>query len=303
MKHRAIAWLLSIVLLCCALFGGCSAPTEDLAHAKNDYPLTVNGVTLETAPAKVVVLSPALADIVLALGSSYELKLTGRGADCTQKALDSLPACGTVEKPNATAIFTCRADLVLTDRELPEETAQQLKKEGVTTIVLPVATDRTTLQANFEKVGAILAGAKLGYARAKNQVEGILMDLDDITRTIPEVDRSVRVAFLLDEKGTMVPRDSLGGLLMECAGGINIAPASDEAPLTEAQLRLADPQIFFCPEGCKEAIQSAAMYQSLNVTVVELPRTYMEWQGNTVVEATLAMAKVMHPEYLSDGKK
>lgn len=299
MKKRILAlWLVAVVLVG-LMSVGCSAPSGDFSQAKKDYPLTVNGVTLEKSPSRVVVLSPALADVIVALGSEFEMKLVGRGSTCTQASIASLPMCGTAQRPVVTAILSVQADLVLTDREIPEETARELQEEGIPLLILPEASDRITLQKLYEDMGAALLGAKTGYPRGKNRVERLLMDLDDITRRIPEEERSVRAGFVLDDAGRMADAGTLGGLLLEYAGAINIAAEAGEEPLSQAQLIAADPQVLFCAEGKKDAILAQERYQSLQMTVVELPLSYMEWQGETVVEATRAMAQALYPQYFT----
>ena len=49
----------------------------------------------------------------------------------------------------------------------------------------------------------------------------------------------------------------------------------------------------------KDALLAQERYQSLQMTVVELPLSYMEWQGETVVEATRTMAQALYPQYFT----
>ena len=81
-KLRAAGWC---VLLICA-FAGCSQ-VKDMVQggtAVGEYPVEVGGVTISGKPQKAVVLSPSLADVLLALG--YETQLAAGSEECTQES-------------------------------------------------------------------------------------------------------------------------------------------------------------------------------------------------------------------------
>ena len=109
---RRVAALLLCVLLACGAFAGCSQVEEIVSGvaATGEFPVEVNGVNIQSRPSRVVVLSPSLADVVLALG--YETQLAGASEECSQSALQELEkvAAGDVE-----AIQGLQPDLVLLD--------------------------------------------------------------------------------------------------------------------------------------------------------------------------------------------
>ena len=84
---RRVAALLLCVLLACGAFAGCSQVEEIVSGvaATGEFPVEVNGVNIQSRPSRVVVLSPSLADVVLALG--YETQLAGASEECSQSAL------------------------------------------------------------------------------------------------------------------------------------------------------------------------------------------------------------------------
>lgn len=76
------------------------------ADSPADFPVEVNGLTIETVPQKVVVLSPSLAEVV----SDMELAaaLCGRAEECDYpEAVASLPAVGGMLMPDVEAIAEC----------------------------------------------------------------------------------------------------------------------------------------------------------------------------------------------------
>ena len=78
-----------------------------------DFPVTINGVTISAEPQGVAVLSPNLAEIVLALG--YETKLKARCAECTTEDLSPLPAvdAGDPEGIKACLLYTSSGEPLL----------------------------------------------------------------------------------------------------------------------------------------------------------------------------------------------
>ena len=77
----------------CALLAlstaACSQPVNmESGVITQDYPVTINEVTIDAKPQKVAVLSGSLADVVLAMG--YETSLALASEDCTQPELEVL---------------------------------------------------------------------------------------------------------------------------------------------------------------------------------------------------------------------
>ena len=109
---RPLAALLGILLVL-SICVGCG-PKGDISSgvAEQDFPVTVNEVTIQDEPKGVVVLSPNLAEVIMALG--YEMQLCGKGAACTQEDLSVLPDM-TLDDPQS--ILGVGADLVLTEAE------------------------------------------------------------------------------------------------------------------------------------------------------------------------------------------
>ena len=71
------------------MFVGCGSSDISEGVAKNDYPITINGVTLNSQPTGVAVLSQNIADVILTGG--FEATLKAKSEDCTQEDLSILP--------------------------------------------------------------------------------------------------------------------------------------------------------------------------------------------------------------------
>ena len=98
-SRRGGALLLCFALIC-GMLAGCSDVRNMVSGGAvaGEFPVEVAGVTISARPQKVVVLSPSLADVVLALG--YETQLTAVAQECTQESLRDLRG-----KPGGTRYF------------------------------------------------------------------------------------------------------------------------------------------------------------------------------------------------------
>ncbi len=303
--------LCSLFLAFCLLTGlaACKGnASNEPGSAKNDYPVTIGDVTIDKAPSKVIVLDPSLADIITTLGSGFEIKLTARGEECTQEALSPIPAVGTPEEPDIQQILTRAPELVLTSEELSESQKEQLDSAGIQALVLEPATDRETFEALYSNIGSAMLGAKSGYETARKRAREIFLSIDDVGRLIPEDEKTVTACYVKDAKtGELLAADTLGGRLLEYAGAINIVSESANAVMSAGELETADPQFIFCAEGEKEAVASHALFSDLNAVkngnIIEIPSSYMEWQGKTVLTAVIALAGAMHPDYAATASE
>lgn len=296
----ALTFLLILGMAACAGNDG----GESGGRAKNDYPVTIGDVTISKAPSKVAVLSPSLADVIITLGSGFEVKLVARGNDCTQEALSPLPTVGNAKTLAVSTVIELEVDLVIADEALPEETMGQLTQAGIQVLVQEPAIDRETFETLYTNIGSAMLGGKNGYESALKRAQSLFLSIDDIGRLIPEEDKTVTACYVKSEDGTLAAADTLSGKLVEYAGAINIVSESANATMSADELATANPSYIFCPEGLKDSITANALFSELSAVkegrVVELPASYMEWQGKTVLTAVIKMAETMHPDYAKD---
>ena len=63
-----------VTIITAMMFVGCGSSDISEGVAKNDYPITINGVTLNSQPTGVAVLSQNIADVILTGGFEATLK-------------------------------------------------------------------------------------------------------------------------------------------------------------------------------------------------------------------------------------
>lgn len=296
---RPLAALLGILLVL-SICVGCG-PKGDISSgvAEQDFPVTVNEVTIQDEPKGVVVLSPNLAEVIMALG--YEMQLCGKGAACTQEDLSVLPDM-TLDDPQS--IVGVGADLVLTEDAPSEEQKQGLNDAGIDVVTIAPATSREDFTRLYREVGSCMMGGVKGYERGEKIAEGIFSTIDDISRQIPQTDTPVSVCYLYDVEGGVVTGDTLEGKLIECAGLINAASDGAGNHMDVETLLMVQPQYIFCPTGLKDTLAQTDQYKDLTAVqegrVYEMDPSLMEWQGNGVISAVSFMAGTVYPS-LAEG--
>ena len=299
MLKRSFAALLGVLLMIGACLG--CGPQGDISSgvAERDFPVTVNEVTIQDEPKGVVVLSPNLAEVILALG--YEMQLCGKGAACTQEDLSVLPDM-TMDDPQS--ILGVGADLVLTEQSPTEEQKKGLNDAGVDVVTIAPPASREDFTRLYREVGASIMGGVKGYERGEKIAEGIFSTIDDISRQIPQTDTPVSVCYLYDVEGGVVTGDTLEGKLIECAGLINAASDGVDNHMEVDTLLMVQPQYIFCPTGLKETLAQTDKYKNLTAVqegrVYEMDPALMQWQGNGVISAVSFMAGTVYPS-LAEG--
>ena len=160
-------------------------------------------MTISSRPSRVVVLSPSLADVILALGC--ETQLAGASEGCTQSALDELEK---VSADSVEAIQALQPDLVLVD---PNSSGAQsaLEEAGVTVLSVEPATDRSDFERLYSQVSSALLGGEAGYDEGIATAQDIFITLDNINRIVPK-DTITTACYLYDLDGSAVTGDMFG---------------------------------------------------------------------------------------------
>lgn len=294
---RMIAGLLSAILIVSA-FTGCSGNSDiSSGAAEQDFPVTIGTVTLKSEPAGIAVFSPNLADVILAMG--YEISLKAKSKDCDQADLSVLP---NVDPSDAAAVKATGATLALFETNPGDEITAALQKEGILSLIVPAATDRSDLERLYREVGASMKGGSTGYQKGIKTAENVYLTLDDITRVIPDSDSPITVCYLYDATGKAATGDMLAGKLIESAGLVNAFAGSTGGKATTEALTISNPQYIFCAKGVKKQLQQSAEYKKLEAVqknrVYEMDPTYMERQGRGMIQAVSFMAGTVYPELL-----
>jgi len=295
---KKITALFMCVLLVAGVLVACGNQNDiSSGVGAQDFPVTIDGVTIAAAPTGVVVLSPNVADVILAM--DYELPLKAKSAACTQSDLVALP---NVTADDVKQMKDLGANLVFTDTKLTQAQTDALSKEGIAVLTIADATGREDFDRLYSQVGAALKGAKTGYEHGKKVSQSIFLTIDDISRIIPKSNTPITVAYLYDDEGGVVTSDTLEGKLIESAGLVNAASDGVKNKMAISELLIANPQYIFCPTGVKAKLAQSAEYKKLTAVktgkVYEMDPNLMLLQGRGVITAVSFMAGTVYPVLL-----
>ena len=273
----------------------CSQPANiESGAVAQEYPVTINELTLNAKPKKVAVLSGSLADVVLAIG--YETSLSLAGEDCTQPELQVLQK---VSATDAETMISSGVDLILAE-SIDDATQTALTEANVPVLVLERAKNREDFERLYSQVGTALNGGSTGYNAGVKAAQKIFSSLDDLARLAPESNTVVTACYISDLNGQAVTGDELGSVMMSYMGLTNIFKGLSGGTFAYEDLKLSDPTMIFCTEDVRGQLLSDTQYANLTAVrtgrVYAINPNYMRWQGRTVYTASIEMMGLAYPE-------
>ena len=268
------------------------------------YPVTITDsfgreVTVDEEPQKVISLSPAITEIVFALGQ--EGKLIGRTDYCDypQEAAE-IESVGDLMDPNIEKIVELEPDIVIASAHFQEEVLQKLEESDVKVAVLYG-------EESFE--GAYEAIGKVGnLLNAQEAASGII---DDMKTTVADVKQrvegkekpSVYYVVGFGEMGDYTAgKNTFIGQLIEMAGAKNAADDVEGWSYSLEKLLEKNPDYLICSksDNHKEQLRTANGYKDLdavkNDRVYEIDKNMLERQGPRLAEGLKEIAKYIHPD-------
>lgn len=284
-----------VALMVAMVFAGCGSSDINEGIAKNDYPITINGVTLNSQPKGVAVLSENIADVILTGG--FEETLKAKSADCTQPDLSVLP---NITIDDASQMKELGVTLVLVDSAPTDQQKAALDKQGIQVLAIAPAKSRDDCKRLYREVGSAMKGGNTGYAKGEKSCDNVFYTLDDITRLIPASNTQSTACYLYDLDGRVATGDTLWGNLIGYAGFMNAFSEGTNNEVDVKSIKIANPYYIFCPTGLKAKLEQSDTFKDLdavkNGRVFELDPTLMKRQGRTMMDTVTAMLEKIHPE-------
>ncbi len=298
MRRRLLCIFISILIAAACLFTvGCG--DSGGVSEKDNWPVHIGDVTLESAPMRVVCLSNNVIEIACAIG--YSSQLVGRAYDCDYYQVASLTACGTSASPSVSAINALEPDLIITDSSTPAEILYELSNTDI--ITLEKASSRVSLIELYEDIGSIFGGAGTGKSKGLYTVNEILMKLDDIARLVRH-EEEVYVCIVLNDAVTQCATgDTLTEMLIEMSGGMNAATDGSNNNFDLDDLRDADPDVLICPYSAHSSMY--AKRELLETTAMQTQQLYsfdvdlLSVQCYDMIEVVWRLSHILHPDIVT----
>lgn len=269
----------------------------------SDYPFSLAGIKFTEKPQKVVPLSPSFLEIIYYM--QLNSTVAGRSDDSLVEEAENRPTFGTQSEPDVDKLISEQIEVVICDTDLPEEASTALLNAGIKVVKLNPATNRATLKQLYANLGAIMAGAQTGKVRGEAAADNILIAMDDVQRTYGGEENPVTVCMIYDTGVIKVATgDTMMNLVIECAGGINIALDAEGYQFDNSLFKIADPEFIICPEGVGYDLRRNSEYQDLqafrNRRIYEIDKKMLNYQGDSLLELTQKVAELIHPNYFAN---
>ncbi len=254
------------------------------------YPLTYedaygNVVTIESEPETVVSVSPALTEIVYALGA--EDKLIGRTDYCDypEEVLD-IPSVGAIDNPDIEIIAELEPDVVIASSIFSEEAYNSITELGIPVVIIR---DETTLEGMFDVV-ADVADVIGCHEEGEALVEDLSAELDEIRANAPATDVTVYYCMSYGEYGDYTAGgDTFIGDIIESAGAVNAAEDVSGWSYSAEELIEADPDYILIDEWSYDGFIATEPYSSLTAVqegnVIIIDSNLLNRQGPRNLEA------------------
>ena len=300
MKNKVISLALIVVLAFSAVltFSGCS---------ESEYPVHIANLEIKSKPEKIVVLDPAVADIIAYMG--YEVNLEGRSDDVDQEWLSVIPSVGSAKSPDVDAIVNSGATLVFAGDTLDKAVKEKLEEKGVQVISMVYAETQTQLETNYVTLGKIFEGQISGGDKGGQSFVGLLEEMDAIKNKVNEANSNAfnTVCYLYyDNNGLrLMTSGTYGDMLLSYTGAVNAAVNIEETEVDVNTMKVANPNyIFYADEATLDAIRADKVLSNLTAVkkgkILKITSDEMSRQGKTAINTLTKMVNFMYPGVLKD---
>jgi len=235
---RWYGWLLTLLLVVTMGLAGCSqAPQPHADHngKQGDFPVTLKdasgqSVTIKREPQRIVSLIPSTTEIAFALG--LDKKIVG------VSSLDNYPAEAAKKekvgdlKINVEKVVSLKPDLVLANPINGQDTIGQLRKLGLTVLVV----DGQSLKGVEDSI--LLVGKATGAVdKARQVVAKMEQEKNEVTKKVASIpaDKRVKVWIELDPTLFTAGSGTFMDELIRLAGGNNVAASQKGWPQVSAE--------------------------------------------------------------------
>ena len=244
-----------------------------------------NTVTIEGPAEKIVSVSPAMTEIIFALGEGD--RLVGRSDYCDYPAeVFDIEAVGPIDLPDTELIVSLEPDLVIASSVFSEEAYNALTDAGIT---VAIVRDESSFEGMFEvvqEVADLIGIPEEGAA----YVEDLEAAYDEIATEPSEDAPSVYYCMSYGEYGDYTAgADTFINDIIEAAGAVNAAADIEGWSISTEALLEADPDYILVPAWGYDDFLVTEPYTELTAVaegrVIAIDNNMFERQGPRNIEA------------------
>jgi len=258
---QTVCAVVALSLLAALGLGACSSnvsPSEADSYSYTDDYNMVSEVP--THPQRVVSLSPAVTEIMFALGA--DSLLVGRTEFCVYPPqAANIENVGGISNLNVEKVLSLEPDLVISGSMIPRKVVEQFNKMGVPLVSVIEKQHFDALYENIEKIGSLV-----GSRAAADSLNRVLRnEVAELNLTPAKSPKSVYYVVGFGSGGNFTAGgNTFINDIINMAGGHNIAADSEGWTYSVEALLQADPDIIVIRQEDSAAFCRTAPYSQLS---------------------------------------
>jgi iron complex transport system substrate-binding protein len=292
--------VLAVLVLC-----GCTSPSPVPTPGTNVTDDKGRVVAINKIPERIVSLSPANTELLFALGLGDKVVGVTDYCNYPPEALNRTKVGG-ITNVNVEQVAALNPDVIFAASLTKKETAEKLDSMGYPVFVNDPR-NISDIERSIKNMGQV-TGAADNATRLIGQINASMKAITDKTSALNESQKPT-VLMLLDTYDFYVAGSNCyGDDLIKIAGGKNVAgELNDYATMSKEAIIDADPDIIIMPvdqysqadfeklrNGTDDWMRQLSAVRNGSVYAVSSDPIFRP--GPRVVEAAVAMAKIVHPE-------
>lgn len=312
-KLRILLFMLLALITALAASGCAKGQQSNFSESKaNDgkagsaYPVTVvdslgRSVTIEAEPQKIISLSPAITEILFAIGVGDKVVGVTDYCDYPAEALKK-PKVGSFKDPNMEVIINSQPEVIFVAAGIQEEFVKRFEELGIKIVTL----DANNLEQVLENIK--LAGRVTGVGQKSLEVVSDMEKrMNAVKEAVAQAETAPKVFFEVwdDPLMTAGPGSFIDDLIVK-SGGTNIAGDVTKrfAEFSREALIDRNPEIYILNSHAHtpEDVKNRAGYEGLkaikNNKVYTIEDDLVTLPGPRIIEGLEAMSKIIHPEVI-----
>lgn len=274
------------------------------APVGHQYPYTFvdslgREITIQQEPQKIISLSPAITEILFAIGVEDKIIGVTDFCDYPEEALEK-PKVGGFDSPNMEVIIESEPDVVFTAAGVQSEFVQQMERLGIVVVTLDARTLEQVLE-NIELAGRVAGAAE----EALELTNSLKARIEAVKEKVSQAQDKPTVFFEVWDNPLMTagPGSFIYDMIELC-GTENIAYDVTES-FAEFSLELLierDPEFYLINSHAHtpQEVKSRPGYEGLqavqNDKVFAIEDDLVTLPGPRIVDGLEEMARIIHPQ-------
>lgn len=290
--------LVGILFLIFSLTLGCAESTPETKTGTTIIDSIGREVVIEKNPERIISISPAITEILFAIGLDQEIIGVSDYCDYPEAAL-AKDKVGGFKDPNVEVILSMNPDMVFASAGVQEELITTMEELNLPVVVLESATIEQVL-SNIALAGEITGKNET----AKEIVDDMRQKMDEIINKVKDQPKPKVFFEVWDDPLMSAGSTSFIHNLIETAGGTNVAGITEDEFFTFSMEKLLenDPDIYIInahshtPEDIKTRTGYEVLSAVKNDQVFTVDDSLISRAGPRVIQGLEQLAKIIHPE-------